>query len=314
MQLEAFGQGEGHRGLGIEVVDRGLVGVGGAHHVDLARVARGGADATCIAQCFVEGEAAVAEGLGDGAQYFAEHKHFGIFAADDAHQVTAGQQNLRGVDALGGQLRQAHVGGDAVAGDGDGGAVGQGAVAPCPANGFGQGERDVVDGLQAGTADFAVDVDAATAVGLDAQSDLGVFDDFGQLLGDQVTRLVFGQACELDVADVGELDLAVRADVVAVANGCHGRSAVTAHGGHSARRGDGQFRVVPDDDVEDVATADGVGLGCAKEFFDLGGDVVFAAGALLAQQFGCDTLQGTRWHGIGVFGIGFETVAGVKAR
>ena len=146
--------------------------------------------------------------------------------------------------------------------------------------------------MQAGGSHFAIDVNPACTVSLDAQGNLRVLDKPGQAAGQFFTGCTFRQAGNFEGAQKRELDQAFRADVEAVADRRKARGVCRQRG---ACRGQHQFRVIPDDDVDHVARANPIwlGLGLRKQTFYAGTQFSFSQGALLGDEFGRDGEQDT---------------------
>ena len=187
-------------------------------------------------------------------------------------------------------MRHVDDGGDALAGNGHGGPVGRGCQPAGTADGFGQRHGNVVDGLQAGGFYLAVDINAAGAVSLDPQGDLRVFEKFRQAADEFFTRLVFSQPGNVEGAEQRKLDQSVGADVVAVADRREtrgiGRQCGTGRSQH-------QFRVVPDNDVDDIARTNSVDAGFGKQAFDVIAQLGPLQHTLPADQLGRDGQQRT---------------------
>ena len=264
-----------------------------AHDVNLARIAGNGIDAAGLAQRLVERQAAVAQRQRPGRGDFAQHIHLGVLAAGHAHQIAGGQQDARRVHAQRAELRQVDQAGGAAARHGDRGPVGQRRQPASAADGFRQRHRNVVDGLQAGRAHFAIDIDAPGPVGLNAQRDLRIFEELGQTAGQRHLGLLLRQAAHLEGAEQGKLDQPLWADVVAVAD--RGQPGGVRRQRRACRR-QHQFGVVPDDDIDHVAGANAVGLGLRKQALHAAANFSVAQGVLPGDQFGRDTEQGAGWR------------------
>ena len=126
-----------------------------------------------------------------------------------------------------------------------------------------QRHRYIVDRHQARRAHLTVDVDTLAAVRLHMQRDVGPGDVTGQLAGQGLTRLVFGQAAQFDGAGIGKLHRAAMIDHKRSRRWCAGKrcGGVVTRGAADAERAgtaSAEFGMVPDHDRQHVATVNGV--------------------------------------------------------
>ncbi len=109
--------------------------------------------------------------------------------------------------------------------------------------------RDVRDGDDARRVDLADDIDALAAIGGNAHLKLDVLDDTAQLLRQDIPYLARGQPRDLDDARIREVDGAVFGD-----------EAARLFGAAKLAGRNGEFRVIPDDDVDDVSRTESIVL------------------------------------------------------
>ena len=170
----------------------------------------------------------------------------------DVHHIASSQKNAGRIDAFLREAGKVDVCCACATGDGDHGAVGAGLQTASACNGLGQGKRNIVERQQPGLAHFAVDIGAAMAVGMHSHSHLRLADDARKGTRDDGARLLFSETGNLDIANIRKLNHSLGTDVVA-ARLCHGID----------RQVD--FGVFPNDDMEQIARANGIGTWRAKK-------------------------------------------------
>ena len=220
-----------------------------AHHVNPARVGTLLVDKARVGQGLGESGAALVHEVRAGLGDFTKHKHFVELAIGHIHDVTWLQRHVLCHVAIFIQGLNIHPVGLTITGEKHVTKIGSVSETAGPVDRFKHCHANIVDGLQARTFHLSNHIDPLAAERDDAHVELDIFDHSSKPVRQLLAQLLNRHVIDVDGASVGIENCAVL-----------GHQGARRLGRAEGTRRDSQLRVVPYDDVDDVAGAEPVVL------------------------------------------------------